>query len=215
MLTRMTGTLAWLAAAAAALAFAAPAHALDPRYPDWPCQQLKVPGIALSSVWSGPTIEGLDKSAADQKLTDLAARLAARRTPIEDARRLIAEFLTGTPAERLEKGRALFAQIYASLNAQRDEVMAGIERFSRKEKGAADEIRALTRKLQQLQDAAGADAAEIDALASDVAWRTRIFEERRKSTTYVCEVPVIIEKRVRDLAQAIQQGIEAEAQAQQ
>src|SRR5271170_674203 len=36
------------------------AVALDPRYPDWPCQQLKVPGIAVASVWTGPSIEAID-----------------------------------------------------------------------------------------------------------------------------------------------------------
>src|SRR5580693_6198833 len=38
------------------------ASALDPRCPDWPCQQLKVPGIAIASVWSGPAISDADKA---------------------------------------------------------------------------------------------------------------------------------------------------------
>jgi len=42
-----------------AACLAQPAFALDPRYPDWPCQQLKVPGISIASVWTGPSIEGL------------------------------------------------------------------------------------------------------------------------------------------------------------
>ena len=55
-----------------------PAFALDPRYPDWPCQQLKVPEISIASVWTGPPIEPADKEkAADPKQSELVARLAA------------------------------------------------------------------------------------------------------------------------------------------
>jgi hypothetical protein len=66
--------------------------ALDPRYPDWPCQQLKVPGIAIANVWTGPSIEiGDAAKPADAKQAELVPRLAARRIPIEDARRLISD----------------------------------------------------------------------------------------------------------------------------
>ncbi|HEY3795061.1 MAG TPA: hypothetical protein VGM09_24820, partial [Bradyrhizobium sp.] len=68
-----------------------PSHALDPRYPDWPCQQLKVPGVAIASVWNGPSIEGVDAKPTDAKEADLVARLAARRTPMDDAKKLIAD----------------------------------------------------------------------------------------------------------------------------
>src|SRR6201996_92771 len=60
------------------------ALALDPRYPDWPCQQLKVPGIAVASVWNGPQIAtGDEAKPVDAKLSELVSRLAARRTPME------------------------------------------------------------------------------------------------------------------------------------
>ena len=82
--------------------------------------------------------------------------------------------------------------------------MNGIERFSRKEKAMAADIRTKTRKMQQLQDAPKADQAEIDGLANQLEWETRVFEDRRKSTSYVCEVPVLIEKRLFDLGRVIQ-----------
>lgn len=189
----------------ALLATTLPAEAFDPRYPDWPCQQLKAPHSSVAAVWTGPPIESADKQLlADPKDTDLVARLAARRTPMEEARELIDGLVVGTKAEKQAKGTALFAELFSVLDAQRDEVMNGIERFSRKEKAMADEIRANTRKLQQLQDATNSDQAAIDQLANQVEWQTRIFEDRRKATSYVCEVPVLIEKRLFDLAHAIQ-----------
>ena len=188
-----------------------PAFALDPRYPDWPCQQLKVPGIAVASVWAGPSIEAGDKGKpVDTKQAELASRLAARRTPMEDARKLIAEYVVGTSAERQEKGTALFAALYATLDAQRDEVMNGIERFSRKQKAAADDIRREADKLREIQDKPNADQAQTEELTSRLAWQTRIFEDRRKSTSYVCDVPVLIEKRLFDLGRAIQDAMNAD-----
>ncbi len=188
------------------------ALALDPRYPDWPCQQLKVPGIAVASVWSGPSIDiGDGAKPADAKQAELVSRLAARRTPIEDARKLVTDYVVGTSVEKQEKAKTLFAALYSTLNAQRDEVMNGIERFSRKQKAAADDIRAEAQKLREMQDKPNADQAQTEDLASRLAWRTRIFEDRRKSTSYVCDVPVLIEKRLFDLGNTIQAALNADS----
>jgi hypothetical protein len=188
------------------------ALALDPRYPDWPCQQLKVPGIAIASVWTGPAIEiGDVAKPLDAKQVELVPRLAARRIPIEDARALIADYIVGTRAEKQERATTLFAALYSTLNAQRDEVMNGIERFSRKQKAAADDIREEAQKLREMQDQPNTDQAQTEDLASQLAWRTRIFEDRRKSTSYVCDVPVLIEKRLFDLGKAIQGVLNADS----
>jgi hypothetical protein len=182
-----------------------PARALDPRFPDWPCQQLKVPGISIASVWAGPTIDPTGTTTPiDATEADLVSRLAARRTPMEDARKLIANFVTGTKEERQDKAKTLFAALYSKLNAQRDQVMDGIERLSRKQKAMAEQIREETQKLRDMRDKTNPDQAQDDALVSQLAWQTRIFEDRRKSTSYVCDVPVLIEKRLFDLGSAIQ-----------
>jgi hypothetical protein len=186
------------------------AHALDPRYPDWPCQQLKVPGISIANVWTGPAIAPTDTAKPiDAKEADLVSRLAARRTPMEDAHKLIADYLAGTDAEKQEKAKTLFAALYVMLDSQRDQVMNGIERFSRKQKAMADNIRAETQKLREMQDKAAADQAQNEELVNQLAWQTRIFEDRRKSTSYVCDVPVLIEKRLFDLGKAIQDTLAA------
>lgn len=187
-----------------AACWARAALAVDPRYPDWPCQQLKVPEISIASVWAGPPFDAADTAKpADEKEADLVARLAARRTPMDEARKLIADYVVGTSAERQRKGKSLFGALYSTLNAQRDDVMNGIERFSRKEKAMADDIRGQAEKLRTMQDQA-TDPGKAQDLASQLAWQTRIFEERRKSTSYVCDVPVQIEKRLFDLGSVIQ-----------
>ena len=197
-----------------ALMWLSPALALDPRYPDWPCQQLKVPGIAIASVWNGPAIDTIDSNGpVDPRQAELVARLAARRTPMEEARKLIDNYVTGTAEERQQKAKTLFAALYTTLNGQRDEVMSGIERFSRKQKSMAEQIRGNAQKMRELQDQPNADPAQNEELANQLTWQTRIFEDRRKTTSYVCEVPVLIEKRLFDLAQAIQEVLNADRPA--
>jgi hypothetical protein len=63
-----------------------------------------------------------------------------------------------------------------------------------------------------MQDMPNPDQAQNDELASQLLWQTRIFEDRRKSTSYVCDVPVLIEKRLFDLGNAIQNSLNADAQ---
>src|SRR5713101_6718779 len=106
-------------AGSAKLCFAA-----DPRYPDWPCAQAKVPEISLAAVWAGPPLDDVqDKWKDDAKLSVLVAKLAARRTPLDEAEKTIAEFLSSSAAaEKAATGKLLFAGLFDTLNAQRASV---------------------------------------------------------------------------------------------
>jgi hypothetical protein len=198
-------------AAAAAFCIGLPpaSKAVDPRYPDWPCAQAKVPEISLVAVWDGPPIE---QAAASwqvwPEIKDLVARLAARRTPMEEAQTRIAQFLTGDATAKAEKGKLLFAGLFETLNGERGAVMNGLERLARSEKELAEQIRSDTSAMHELQDGPSPDKAKIDAFASRIEWNLRIFEDRRKSIRYACEVPVIIEKRLFALSRAIAQTME-------
>ncbi|HML15282.1 MAG TPA: hypothetical protein VK456_18400 [Xanthobacteraceae bacterium] len=202
-----------LAMVAVAAAFVAGtpgfARAADPRYPDWPCNQLKVPEISVAAVWSGPPIDDVrDTWQNDPQVRDLVDRLAARRTPMAEAEKSIAQFIAGSAAEKEDKAKRLFAGVFEMLNRQRSEVMTGIERITRKQKALAGKIRSDALELRTLQDAAERDPAKIDELTNQVAWSTRIFEDRRKTISYVCEVPGLIDRRLFGLARAIQQALE-------
>src|SRR5919201_1679509 len=98
------GTLFVIAASTGA------ALAADPRYPDWPCVQAKVPEISAAAVWDGPPLEELGKAwESNDQIKDLLPRLAPRRVPIEDAQKIIADFIVGNMDEREQKGALLFA----------------------------------------------------------------------------------------------------------
>src|SRR6187431_3721640 len=154
-------------------------HAADPRYPDWPCTQAKVPEISLAAVWSGPPLDDVSgKWKDDARVSALVARLAARRTPLEEAQKAITEYLSGA-ADKTGSGKLLFAGLFDSLNAQRSQVLNGLERVTRKQREAADKIRSDTLALQALQGETPPDQAKIDDLGNQLVWQTRIFEDRR------------------------------------
>jgi Spy/CpxP family protein refolding chaperone len=188
---------------------AQPASAADPRYPDWPCAQAKVPEVSLAAVWAGPSLDDVAGKWKDNaEISALVARLSARRTPIEDAEAQIAKFLSTAGTNKSEAGKKLFAGVFETLNAQRSSVMNGLERTTRKQREAAGKIRADTAALHDLQDAATSDQAKIDALANQVGWQTHIFEDRSKVIRFVCDVPNAIDQRIFALGRAIQQGME-------
>jgi len=201
----------WSLAVAGVIALGLPGTALaaDPRFPDWPCVQIKVPQLSVAAVWAGPPID--DAASAweqDPAVRELVARLAARRTPLDEAQKAISDFMTGNADEREQKAKLLFAGLFNTLDRERSAVMNGIERFSRQQKEFVAKIRAETTELRELQDAADHDEVKADELASRVEWDTRIFEERKKTIGYVCEVPVLIEQRLFALARTIQESLE-------
>jgi hypothetical protein len=202
----------WPMALSVLLAVGFPADrglAADPRYPDWPCAQAKVPEVSLAAVWDGPALDDATaKWKDDAKVSALVPRLAARRTPLDEAEKAVTEFLSGSPAQKKETGKLLFAGLFDTLNAQRSSVMNGLERVTRKQREAAEKIRDDTLALQALQDATPPDQAKVDELSNQLVWQTRIFEDRRRVIKFVCEVPTAIDQRLFALGRVIQQQME-------
>jgi hypothetical protein len=204
----MRMTILALAAAGATTTWSA-AHAADQRYPDWPCAQAKVPEISVVAVWEGPSIDAVGETwKSDPKVRELVARLAARRTPIEDAQKAAEDFIAASGPDKAEKAKLLFAGIFQELNQQRIEVMDGIDRITQKEKELADNIRADRAALSEAQDSSSSDQQKINDLTSRLEWGTRIYEDRRKTIRYVCDVPTVIERRLFTLGRAIAHAAE-------
>ena len=203
-------TIRVLAMAVLALALASTAaRAADPRYPNWPCAQAKVPEISLAAVWAGPPlVDAETKWKNDAKVTALVAKLSARKTPMDEAEKSVKEFLAGSAADKSANAKMLFAGLFDTLNAQRSQVMNGLERVSRKQRDAADKIREETIQLQALQSAPSRDDTKVEALSNELVWKTRIFEDRHKVVRFVCEVPTAIDQRLFALGRVIQQEME-------
>ena len=204
----MSVRIAVMTALAVAMSGAA-ALAADPRYPDWPCTQAKVPEVSLAAVWAGPPLDDAQqKWKDDAKVSALVALLSARKTPLEAAEKAVKEFLAENPSEKTNNAKLLFAGLFETLNAQRSSVMNGLERTTRKQRQEADKIRDETLQLQALQGATPRDDAKVEALSNQLIWETRIFEDRRKVVRFVCEVPTTIDQRLFALGRVIQQELE-------
>jgi hypothetical protein len=171
---------------------------------DWPCIQPKVPELSVAAVWSGPDVsDALQHWRDDEAAASLAARISARRMEIEEAEAAIATFAADLAGNAKEKRLvALFAGMFDTLNKERSDVMAGIERYARKQKAMAEDIREAQERLSDLNSKG--DTAQAAALTERLAVEVRVFNDRRASLTFVCEVPTIIEQRLFALSRAIQ-----------
>ena len=47
----------------------------------------------------------------------------------------------------------------------------------------------------------------IEELEDEIAWETRIYADRRRSITFVCESPVILERRAFAVARIVQEAL--------
>src|ERR1700726_4257828 len=103
---------------------------------NWPCHQILVGRLSLAAVWSGPSIEGLAWR-DDQAVADIVARLAARRTPLDDAERTIEDYTQSQGASKTKKLVAVFAGLFETLNDERTQVIEGLLRFGAKQKELA------------------------------------------------------------------------------
>jgi hypothetical protein len=190
---------------------------------DWPCRQILVDHMSSAAVWSGPSIEGINSN-WDSDIAALATKLAARRLPLEAAKSEIDNFARDAGTEKQRKLTALFAALFEKLDGERAQIIAGLERFGHAQKAMANRIRAENENLRSAQNtpvpeapkqegagagpnvqadsggAAGPGATPLERLQ----WDLRVFDDRRRSLSYVCDVPVSIEQRLFSLAREIQ-----------
>lgn len=186
---------------------AVPAGALAQEDRDWPCQQREVRHLSWGQMWTGPALPDPESTREDGQVASLAARLSARRTEIDAAPALIDEAGIEEEAQLV----ALFAVAFSQIDQERVRIIDGILRYSRKERARRDRIDALREEIEARSAAAGAEDYDeldaIEALQDDLAWETRIYQDRRRSLEFVCESPVTLEKRAFALARIIQQRL--------
>ena len=177
--------------------------------PDWPCQQIKTPTFSLASVWAGPPLD-LDSQSwrNESDVADLQAQMAERRVPIAEVEQAIADFKAKAGPDADAKLLRAFAAAFEDLSQQRSQIIDGLDRFGHKQNALAERIRAENEAGQKSsgqksdgQAPAGADSQE------QLLWDIRIYNDRRQTVTYVCEVPTLIEQRIGEIARAVQKAL--------
>ncbi len=182
-----------------ALLLPAAARAAEATDPDWPCIQRLVPRISAAQVWAGPEPDPQTWQ-GDLEVSRLASKLAARRTPLPEAEKLVEDFADAQPPEALNtKLTALFGRSLQIINRDRASIIADIKRFSKHQRLLAERIRETRATLQN----ANGDGAGNDDMRETLTWDLRIFDEREKSMTYLCEQPVLLEQRAFALGRTI------------
>jgi hypothetical protein len=176
---------------------------------DWPCVQRKVAEISLAAIWTGPQPSGAAlKWRDDVAVASLVPLLAARRTSDTEARQAISDLAASAGKLKQLKLLALVEGLVETINAERVDVIAGLERFGRAQKDLANALRKQNADLSNLRNDPQADPAKLSQQAEQLQWNLRIFDERQKSLRFVCEVPVMLEQRLFSLSKDVQKSLE-------
>jgi hypothetical protein len=200
----MIGYAAALALGLLALAPPAVAATTEPAS-TWPCMQRKVPELSLNSIWQhGELADAAQKLANDPAVQELAEQLAARRTPMAEAEADIKAFAKTPGANRDLMLQGLFLALFDRMKGERATVMAGIERYGRHQIDLAAKVKAEQQELDRMRSDPKADQAKLANTDEEHKWNLRVFDERQKSLSFVCEVPTIIERRLFSLARLIE-----------
>lgn len=171
--------------------------------PTWPCIQRKVSNLSIGQMWTGEILEPEQITEADGKLDILAGALAVRRTSLEEAEKLIDDFAKAAGDTKPAKLALLFALVFERIDTERAQLIGGIGRYAGKQAGLAERINTQNEELAELEakeDKSHDEFDRLEEIADKVEWDTRIFDERQQSLTYVCETPVLLEKRAFALA---------------
>jgi hypothetical protein len=187
----------------------APSAAAQPADSDWPCIQRLVPQLAASQMWAGPSA-GSGENASRPETTQLAQRLASRSLPVYEAEAAIDGFVEGLPPEERNAELAhLFRDVLQLINQERSRIIAGIKRYTRKQRQLAEKIAQDSRELADLQPGTTPDAATQELLEAR-QWDLRVFEDRQRVLRQICEQPVRLEQRAFALSRAMQSELEPE-----
>ncbi len=174
---------------------------------DWPCIQVRVPELSAATFWGGPPLEDATKTWRDSPdVAWLVGSIVSRRTPIEDAEKMIADY-AGTHKGDKNGLTLVFAGAFTELNTLRTQIVHGIERFARNQRQLSEDLnkaRAELNALTAAKEKTEQQRARIQELQTKIQWETRLHNERQSSLTYVCETPVILEQRIFAIARAVQ-----------
>lgn len=189
----------WLGAVLAS----APAHAADFSDPTWPCVQRKVESLSPGLMWPARVDETKPPAKMATDATDLAAKLELRRVDLNEAEVLIAQFVSDHPDVTQDDMGQLFRHVFDKVNRDRRALIAGIGEYAHKQIALSARIDEARTEMNRLMAAPRPDQEAIDTLERQIAWDERVYQDRSRSLTYVCETPVLLEKRLYAIAQLL------------
>lgn len=167
--------------------------------PTWPCIQRKVENLSAGLMWPTP----VEKVELTPEAESLATLLALRRVSLEDAERQVSDFVGKTPSSDARLLGNVFKRVFDKLSSDRQRLMSGIARYSESQIRLAQKIDQSQGEMTRLTAEANPDFDRIDKLEEQIDWDERIYHDRARALTYVCETPVLLEKRAYAIAQLL------------
>ena len=194
-------------AAAVAAALAGPVGAADFSDPTWPCIQRKVEGLSVGLMWPLPVEDVALTPETEDAVESLAGRFALRRLPVEEIAPDLDAFVAAHGRDTALLGR-VFIESFDRLAGVRARIMDGIADYSLSQIALSERIEGDRAAISAEMAKAEPDFDLVDDLEERLDWDQRVYEDHRQALTYVCETPVLIERRLYAVAQALLAAVE-------
>jgi len=178
---------------------AGPAAAAGFSDPDWPCIQRKVENLSFGLMWPHP----VEEQELSRDARELAARLSLRRVGLDEAEEYVHAYVESHPDTGAQELGNIFRGVFDNLANDRRRVMNGITNYAHSQTALSEKIDTTRTEMDTLMAAASPDYDRVDELEEQIDWDERIYKDRQRSLTYVCETPVLLEKRIYAIAQIL------------
>lgn len=167
--------------------------------PDWPCIQRKVENLSASLMWPAP----VTRTPLSPEATDLVEALSLRRVSLEEADAHVRAFVERNKQADGQLLGNIFYGVFDNIAETRQRLIAGIARYSRSQIALSSRIEGARVEMAKLSREKSPDFDRIDKLEEQIDWDERIYRDRSQALTYVCETPVLLEKRAYAIAQML------------
>ncbi|MEO1112694.1 MAG: hypothetical protein AAFY05_10190 [Pseudomonadota bacterium] len=162
--------------------------------------------MSLGLMWTAALPQAFNEN-SDRRLSmdarDLVVLLSLRRVSLEQAEDAVSAYSENAEAADEEVMLSIFAAVFDTLADTRRDVINGIEHYSLKQIALSERIESARTEMRALAASDNPDFDRIDALEEQLDWDERVFRDRARSLSYVCETPVLIEKRLYSVAQLL------------
>ena len=174
--------------------------------PNWPCQQRLVPTLSPTSLWNGPSLEGVGDWHAEPQVAALVEQIAPRSVAAEAGVAAIQAF--AKPLSQTERSRLAalaFLGLVEETNRQRSGLIDRLKDFGERQRNLAALVSRLTAEHDAIApDAQGDDGKRRDDLAERLTYTARSFDGMQRTIRYACEAPTQLEARLGAYARALE-----------
>lgn len=197
------------AASLSLLAVGLPVQAADYSDPTWPCVQRKVETLSLGLMWPFPVDPdtGLSNDDLRADVLELASYLSLRRVELETLQARVDAFAESYQGDPDALGQ-VFASVFKTLSDRRARIIRGIGDFSLSQIALAEKIDGARVEMDAILATAEPDFDKVDVIEERLDWDQVIYTDRQRNITYLCETPILIERRLFSVAQMLQQAVQ-------